>query len=167
MVALESGTEDAERFLVWLEEIQELTPEQQDFVTCQRARHSIEAQARKNPGGHVYFQDLASVAEQLAKDLEVNRGLRIHLNPLRTWSRFITSVLVGDDVALPAVVMYFASTKGVRTAILEAEGLDLINKLESLAPCSLAKWKKATSADRETLVALSRDLAAIGLIAFS
>src|SRR5262249_54586785 len=85
---------DAERFLEWLEDTHTLTPEQHDYVHCQRARHAVEDEGRKNRRGHLRFQELWSVADRLAAELDTNPGLLIYLNPIRAWSRFTTRVLL-------------------------------------------------------------------------
>ncbi|MCH7727630.1 MAG: hypothetical protein IH991_14275, partial [Planctomycetes bacterium] len=47
LASYDTGTSDGEHMLIWLGESQSLTPDQRDYVTCQRARHAVEGIARK------------------------------------------------------------------------------------------------------------------------
>jgi hypothetical protein len=167
LAAYDSGTSDGERMLVWLSEIRRLAPEQQDAVACQRARHAIENLARKNRLKHVRFHERYSLVSRWLGELETNQDLQIHLNPIRTWTRFVSAALLDDDTPPPANVLFFAVGSEVSTAVLELEGQALINELADYEPCTLSQWAALTQlADRDELVSLSRDLADMGLVAF-
>jgi hypothetical protein len=167
MVALDTPTGDAERFLGWLEVTAPLTPEQQDYVACQRARHAVEEAARKNRSAHVRFQELWSVAAELAPQLGKVRGMRIHLNPLRAWARFVTPALL-NGVAAPADVVFFPARESINAAVPGDEGRALIEELAEFGPCTLAKWATLSAhGGRKELAAACRNLAAVGLVAFS
>jgi len=166
--AYDSGQYDGEKFLAWLEENKPLTPEQRDHVACQRARHAVENMGRNQRLPHVRFQDIASLATELAKELDTNPTLRIHLNPIRVWAQFETAALLDEDATTPADVLFFAVRNDTSTAVLETEGRQLIEELASLEPVSLAAWAALSAhADREDLIELCRDLAEMGLVAFS
>ena len=167
--AYDSGQYDGEKFLAWLVENKSLTPVQRDHVACQRARHAIECIGRNQRLPHVRFQELASLAGELADDLETNPGLQIHLNPIRVWSQFETGVLLDEeDVDSPIDVLFFAVGNDTSTAVLEAEGRNPVEQLASLQPVTLATWAALSEhADRDELIELCRDLAAMGLVAFS
>jgi len=162
------GASDGERMLCWLESTQQLTPVQRDYIACQRARHCVEELARRKRLAHVQFQDLLSLSESLAGELDVNEGLRIHLNPIRVWSRFETAELLEDGTDLPADVLFFAVEDYISTAAIEEdEGRVQLAELERWAPCTLGTWTALSEiGDREALAALTRDLAAMGLVAF-
>jgi hypothetical protein len=167
LAAYDTGDGDGERFLLWLERQRPLTAEQRDHVTCQRARHAVEDVARKDRRGHVRFQERWSVATQLAAELETNARLRICLNPIRVAARFETAALLDEDAALPADVLFFPVGNSVRTAVLEPGVAELLEELAGWEPCTLAQWAcLSRHADRDELVALSRDLAEMGLVAF-
>jgi hypothetical protein len=158
---------DGERFLDWLEGSRALTPEQQDYVLCQRARHAVEDEGRRNRREHLRFQELWSVAGRLAAELDTNPGLLIYLNPIRAWSRFATPVLLDDEALPPADVLFFAVRNEISTAVLEPHARVLLGELASLSPCHLNDWpRRSTLADQEELGALCRDLAEMGLVAF-
>ncbi len=161
-------TADAARFLGWVERTCNSPPEQRDHVACQRARHAVEAAAKRNRAGHLRFQELWSGAARLADEIDRAPGLRVHLNPIRVWSRFTTPALLDDDAALPADVLFFVARDTIRTAVLEAHGRILVEELASRGPCTLDQWAGLSRhADREGLVELCRDLAEMGLVAFA
>jgi hypothetical protein len=158
---------DGERFLEWLEGTHTLTPEQQDYVRCQRARHAVEDEGRRNRRGHLRFQELWSVADRLAAELDTNSGLLIHLNPIRAWSRFATRVLLDEESLPPADVLFFAVRNEISTAVLEPQARGLLGELASLSPCHLDDWaRRSTLADQGELGEFCRDLAEMGLVAF-
>lgn len=174
LAAYDTGMSDGDRFLVWLESRYKLTPEQRDFVACQRSRHAVEDVGRRNRLGHVRFQELASVASELAKELNSNANLQVHLNPIHIWGRFETAALLDDDAEPPADVLFYASGNEVRTAVLEPEGQQLVHELSTLGPCTLDDWTTLGNsfADREPrsrddLATFCRDMAEIDLIAFA
>jgi hypothetical protein len=174
LAAYDTGTSDGDRFLEWLESRRRLTPEQNDFVVCQRSRHAVEDEGRRNRLGHVRFQELVSMANELAGELGVNRNLQIHLNPIRVWGRFETQALLDDNAEPPADVLFYASGNEVRTAVLETDGTRQVRELEVLSPCTLESWSDASAsmADREPrsaddFVEFCRDMAEIGLVAFA
>ena len=163
----EGVTEDAERMLQWLLQSPGLTRRQRDYVACQRARHAIEFEARKKRIKHIRFQELVSLVETLKDDFGTDSSLRIYLNPLRFWTRFITGEFLEDAQHPPANVLFFAIPSGVSTAVLELEGQALINELADYEPCTLTEWSALSQlASQEQLVELCRDLADMGLAAF-
>ena len=167
LVAYDTTGDEGERSLSWLGRARELTPSQQDYVACQLARLGVEAVARRDRRGHLRFQELWSVAAELAVEIERIPGLRIHLNPIRVWSRFTTPALLDDDAPLPADVVFFAARDTIRTAVLEADGRAMVEELASWGPCTLEEWAALSRhADREGIAALCRDLAEMGLVAF-
>lgn len=168
MAAYGNAADDGERFLRWVERIPSLTPEQRDYVACQRARHAVEAEGRRNRLGHLRFQELWSTAGQLGGMLGSEPRLRIHLNPIRGWSRFATSALLGEGADVPADVIFFAVRSEVGTAVLEPVGRAMIEELADFGPCTLDQWAdRSQHSDREGLVGLCRDLAEMGLVAFA
>lgn len=165
--AYDSTACDGERFLSWLERTGERTPQQCDYVACQRGRLAVEAAARADRRGHLRFQQLWSLAPQRAAELDTARGLRAHLNPSRASSRLTTLVLLDDDASLPADVLFFAAGEAIRTAVLEPQGRALLEELAAHGPCALDEWAALSRhADREEIGAVCRDLAEMGLVAF-
>jgi hypothetical protein len=158
---------DACGFLCWLKENAPLTAEQLDEVVCQHARLEVEQVAARNRGGHVYFQELWSVKDELAGEFGTAAGVRIHLNPVRVQVRLHTPALL-EGVTPPADVLFFAVRDGVATAVLDPLGLDLLRELAALSPCTLELWAAVSVlADRDSLEQLCRDLVDMGLAAFA
>jgi hypothetical protein len=168
LAAYDTGTSDGERFLRWLEETQDPSAEERDYIACQRARHAVESEARLDRLAHIRFQELASLAEEHAAALEEDPNLRVHLNPVRAWSRFHTKALLDEEADTPANVLFFPVGNQISTAVLEPEGQALVRELALYAPCTLDDWAAMSElAGREELVELCRDLAGMGLVAFT
>lgn len=172
--AYESGARDAERFLDWLERTRSPAPEQLDHIIGQRARFAVEQLARANRLSHVRFQELASMTDSLADDLEHNRSIAIHLNPIRVWSKFETAELLGDSAELPATVVFFPAAAEIHTVVLEGDGLERVRELAGFGPCTLDEWQHLLEpfagferVRRRHLITFCRDLAGFGLVAFA
>ena len=171
--AYDTGTSDTDRFVRWLPEVIELTPEQRDLTLVVRSRFAVEEAGRRNRMGHVRFQELVSLNEQLVAELESNPDLLIQLNPIRTRAVFETGLLTGDeDVPESGIeVLFFAYQTEVRTVILETEGRALVQTLSDAGPCRLSSLRDrlelTTPLDNESLLEMLRDCSEVGLIAFS
>jgi hypothetical protein len=167
LAALDTVSEDADRFLHWLQGTSELTPVQEDFVRCQRARFAIETRASKKRTCHLRFQELWRAAGPLAGELDRRTDLHVHLNPIRARTRLKTPALLDDETPPPADVLFFAMGTGIRTAALDGRGLALVRELASLGPWALDAWASTTTlADRVELLGFCRELAGMGLLAF-
>jgi hypothetical protein len=168
MAADATGATDADRFLEWLEQTADLTLEERDAIACQRARFAVEQLGRARRREHLRFQELWSVSGALAEELDLNRALHVHLNPLRVWSRFETPALLGGAADPPADVLFFAVRSSVSTAVLAHAGQELVRVLEVHGPCTLYEWSLfGPGVERRELAAIARTLAAMGLVAFS
>ena len=166
LTAFGSAVTDGEAMLRWLSSTAELSPEQRDYVTCQRARHAIEDIARDNRLAYVRFQELSSIVEQFLPQLDTHNDLRILLNPIRTWVTLETSELLDADIQPPSNVLCFATRGDIATAALELEGQVLLNELVDYQPCTLAEWAAVSAwAERDELSVFCRDLAEMGLVA--
>jgi hypothetical protein len=163
--AYDLGCEDAEQFLQWLSAQSEWLPMQCDYIACQRARHAVEARARRDRPAHVRFQELASIVEQTVCDVESDPRLRVFLNPMRSWAEFKTTVFLDDDATLPAEVLFYANGSEIRTAVLEPGANELIRGLEQIGPCPLDAWSAHTGLERAELEEFCRDLAELGIVA--
>lgn len=117
-VAFDAVLDDAGRFLDWVERVRDVTPEQRDHVACQRARQAVEAAARRDRAAHLYFQELWDAADRRATALDTDPGLRVHLNPIRAWSRFATAALLDADASPPADVLFFSRPANVTGSLL-------------------------------------------------
>lgn len=167
LAAYDTGSTDSVLFLDWIEERKSLTPEQIDLVTCHRSRIEVEESARDNRMGHIRFQEMLSATEDLAQQLESNEDLWVHLNPIRVWARFETTVLLEDEDDLPATVLFYPVGSDIRTAVLDAFGQMVVDKLESLQSVRAGELLAAFPYDnREAVIEVTRDLAEMGLFSF-
>jgi hypothetical protein len=117
--------------------------------------------------GHVRFQELWSSADRLAEELGANPDLRVHLNPIRVRSRFVTTALLDDEASPPVDVLFFPVRNEISTAALERRGRALLKRLEASAPCTTSEWLHCNPrVGREEFLSFCRDLAEIGLAAF-
>jgi hypothetical protein len=167
LTAYDTGCSDAERFLRYLESSRALTPEQRDFITCQNGRYALEFLAMERRMEHIRFQEMSGLAETLAPERGSNPDLWVHLNPLRVWATFHTTVLLDEDDETPANVLFYPVREDIRTAVLEEEGIAIVQFLATRARARLddPAWEE-TGLDREERIEICRDLAEIGLAAF-
>ena len=167
LAAYDTGCSDGDRFLRWLCQMQITTPEQQDHIVCQTSRNKVEQIARKNRLGHIRFQELRSLTDQLKDELDSNPKLRVHLNPIRTWATFETTILLGDDAMTPADVLFFAYENQIRTSVFEELGKHFVETLASHGPITLREWKRLNrSNSRSDFMEFCLDAAEMGLVAF-
>lgn len=165
--AYDARSMDCDRLLAWIEHRGGLDGEQRDYLQCLRAQHTVEAFARANRAGYLRFQELRSLVDPLLGELTTNPALKVHLNPTRVWTRFETRALLDDLADLPADVLMFADRGDIRTAVLEDAGRDLVRVLEQIGPSTLKEWTTAAERDEGEVCDVTRDLADLGLVAFS
>ena len=116
---------------------------------------------------HLRFQELYSVAEQLLPELDTNEALRVHVNPVRTRASLRTGTFLEGEKP-PVDVLFFTVGRDIRTAVLAEHGLELIEELTRLAPCTLAEWSVLTDVgDPEELLPFVRQLVELGLAALA
>lgn len=167
LAAYDTGSSDTGHFLNWLRASRDLTPEQLDCIACQQARIDVEELAAANRIGHVRFQELLSRADDLAPELGENPELWIHLNPIRAWATFQTQALLDEDDEVPARAAFFPVDNDIRTAVMEPPAEALVGELERFGSCRLDDLAgEIRELDREDVIDLCRDLAALGLVAF-
>lgn len=173
LAAYDTGTSDADRFVCWLPTVVELTPEQRDLTLVIRSRFAVEESGRRQRMNHVRFQELVSLNDRLAPELQTNSSLRIHLNPIRTRTVFETGVLTGEEEVPESgiEVVFFAFQTDVRTVILESDGRAFLQTLADVGPCRLSHLQTqlalTTSIDNDSLLEILIDCSDVGLIAFS
>ncbi len=80
---------------------------------------------------HVRFQEMSGMVETFAPEWGTNPDLWIHLNPLRVWATFQTTVLLDEDDETPARVLFYPVGNDTRTAVLEEDGLAVVKFLET------------------------------------
>ena len=166
LAALDTAAGDGQKMLDWLRQREQLTLEQLDHIVCQSARHQVEALGDQLRIEHIRFQELSSLAETMLDQLPSDGDLQLHLNPIRTWSRF-HSVALLDEGAVPlADVVFFAVGGEISTAIMEPRGRRLLEELVEIAPCALSSWSAVSQlADYQELADLVVDLTEMGLVA--
>jgi hypothetical protein len=171
-VAVGANVDDADAFLEWIENTQELTPRQCDYVVCQRARHTVEALALGNRTGHVWFQEVASLATQFAGELNEDESaaerLTMHINPMHTWATVVTSELLDQECELPAEVVFFAVDERINSAQFSLGAADVVRELHLSGPTTFERWASThPSIDRTELKELAMLLGRLGLVAFT
>ena len=163
--AYDTGASDSSIFLDWVLENKTLTAEQKDCIACHQSRIAVEETARVNRIAHVRFQDRMTVGESLIDELETNAELWLHVNPIRVWATFATTLLLDDEADLPAAVLFFPVGVDIRTAVLEADGRELIERLELLSPCRLQTLIQTLAGwERGEVVDVVHDLLGMGLV---
>lgn len=172
LAAYDTGRSDGDRFARWLITACELPPEQRDILTVIRGRVAIEEQARTSRLAHVRFQERASVAAELLKELTTNPDLTLHVNPIRMQASFESHQLLGDEPLEPGdIVLFYAWRDEVRTCVLEADSAVMLRTLTDGEPCHLDslqhRLELTTAVDPDLLIDLITDCADAGLIAFS
>lgn len=166
LAAYDTNCTDCERFLVWIGEREDLSPEQEDFIRCQRSRHAVEFVAVKKRLAFVRFQELLSMNDRLIEELGKNVKLSVHLNPVHVWSRFETRALLDDDATVPATVLFFPVGDDVRTAVIEPDAERMIRLLDRSGVMYVRDIRKLYPRnEREQVVDLIRDLAEMGIVA--
>lgn len=164
--AHDSPTADSERCLQWISETRQLTPTQQDYVACQRARHAVEFLACEKRIEHIRFQELLSLTPELLKEIDSNDGITILLNPLLAWTRFHTPALLEDSPPLPSDVVFYATGGGIRSATVNETARLLLEELEQIGPTTFDAWAlRSSHADRDALRAACVNFAQQELIA--
>jgi hypothetical protein len=171
-VAVGANVDDADTFLEWIENTQDLSPQQQDYLACQRARHNVEALALRNHTGHVWFQEVASLATQFAGELNDNAAaaeeLTMHINPMHTWATVLTSELLDEECELPAEVVFFAVDERINSAQFSLAAADVVRGLHLSGPTTFERWASThPSIDRTELKQLAMLLGRLGLVAFT
>jgi len=151
---------DRERFVRWLHEARPLTTKQRDFVAYQQAEYAVAAQARKRREEHLAFQGAWRQVGTHLHRLSSDPALRIHLNPIRVWSRLALPGRAACDV------LFFAAGDRVTSAVPGEVERPFVQVL-ARGPCTLAEYSgEPWPVSREELVALCRGRAAEGLVAF-
>lgn len=149
-------------------ETQDQSLERQDMLALQQAHSVIQRRRQQSQPAVIRYQALCRRSICLQPMSSTNSALRVHLNPLRAWSRFRTSRFLAGDVPPPATLLLFAVGDFFATRVFDLEGQTLINELADYQPCTLDQWSALSAlASREQLVSLCEDLAASGLICFS
>lgn len=158
---------DADGLLAWLAETQDLSPEHRDIVDLQRARNVIQRRWQQfQPAVRRYHALCQSTASQ--RLMQEDSTMRVHLNPLRAWSRVRTSELLTCDVPAPATILLFAVGDVFATRVFGFEGQTLLNELADYQPCTLDQWSALSAlANREQLLAFCQELSELGLVCFS
>ncbi len=168
VAAYEGSSEECDAMLKWLEETQDLTPEQEDTISCQRARYEVERLARENRGAHVRFQELVTIAPTLMPQLDRGDDLTVHLNPITSWSCLKSQKFLDEGEQPPVSVLYYADEEEVRTAMFEPEGQMILERLANIQPCPFSTWRTISDdADAAQLREFVKGLVSLRLIAFS
>lgn len=158
--AYDPAYSDRERFVDWLQEARPLTTKERAFIGYQQAEYAVLAMARQHRAEHVAFQRAWRQLETKVARLGHDPVLRIHLNPIRVWSRLALPGRAAGDV------LFFAAGDHITAAVLGPVEREFVQVL-ARGPCSLAECAhELCSLSREELASVCRDRAAEGLLAF-
>ena len=140
---------------------------QHDLVSCREARVRLKRMGRNLFRQQLAFRVAQRRCQQEQHSLQRRSRLRLQLNPIRTWAR-LASRLMLDGVDPPANVLFFATPSGPSAALLELEDQALLNELEDWQPCTLDEWAALSHvADRPQLLDFCLELSRIGVVAWS
>jgi hypothetical protein len=172
VAAVGENVDDADALLAWLEATRPMTPVQQDYVACQRARNAVEALALNDRLAYVRFLEIASLVPQFAEELQTNpdaaRNLSIHVNPIQAWARMQSGEFLSEDSDPETQIVFFPLRGDISSAELSPSAAALLHDLESRGPVTLEEWIRTTeAAGPDELTEFVQALASIGLIAFS
>lgn len=165
--ARDSEARDCDRFLFWLEEQVELTREQRDFITQQQSRYAVEFVALKQRIAHHRFQEMVRGNSSFNGHSASHLSQNIHLNPVHVWATYESHVFLDDEAEVPATVLFYATSSGIATAVIEDAVRRLIRELEQ-GPQKLRTLVKQTpKSERDALLASIAQLVQLELIALA
>lgn len=156
---------DAEQFLQWLAQQENVSEEQKDFIICQRARQTVELVALQRRIAHVRFQELLSTGSTANDSAELTRRRLLHVNPVRVLATLQTHALVEDEESAPATVLFFPVGSEVRSAVVDDEARLVLSAL-SHGALSLRRLAQAVQVPWPTLLEILEDLSAAGIVAW-
>ena len=140
---------------------------QRDRASCEEARHRLRIMGRDLRRQNVAFRKAQRRCRLEQDALERRDDLFLQLNPVRTWGR-LTSRIMLNHIEPPANVLFFTTPSGPAAALLELEGQALLNELEDWQPCTLQEWAALSHlADRNQLTDFCRDLFEMGIVAWT
>ncbi|MFG0333344.1 MAG: hypothetical protein ACF8TS_08290, partial [Maioricimonas sp. JB049] len=149
------GNSDAERFLQWLAEQEDLTDEQRDYVACQQGYRAVEFVALAQRLAHTRFQGRLLLNEQNLPQLGRNDNIELMLNPIHVWAVFETRALIAEDEPLPASILFFPVGQEIRTVIVDPPAEELIRFLADAGTIrSRALMRSWPHSERTELVAM-------------
>jgi hypothetical protein len=166
--AHDHGVDDAQGFLHWLE-TNPLTPEQRDFMECQRARQAVEFAARRNRTSYLNYLNHQRGTDRLVHALTAESATAVVFNPASAWGTFHTGILLAADDPVPAQFLCFAAGHEIRAAVFDVDGRMLVDDLRDRSPCSAADWcggAEAVAGQRDRLEFVG-DLANLGIVALT
>lgn len=165
LAAYDTSASDGERMLLWLLDKRSLTPQQRDYVLCQRARHAVEELARCHRAGYVAFQRRRREQPGRVDDIDLSVAT-LHLNPIRANATFITTALLDAEESPPTEVLFFPDGHEIATVVLEPTALAALLVLVGIEPCTLRVWADRLGVDSEgELRQTAQQLLKVGLLA--
>jgi len=170
-LAIGKKVDDPDAMLEWMQESIRMTPRQQDYVACQRAKHAVDAAAAANRLEYVRYQEIVSLNQEFANALRPGslaaRKLKIHANPIQVWVTMQTREFLANDSALPGDIVFFAF-RGIDSAELSSSAREMLTDLANRGPVTFDQWtKEIEAANTHELANFIRDLAMLGLVALA
>jgi hypothetical protein len=89
------------------------------------------------------------------------------VNPISVRTSFRSHALIDEEAELPALVQFYPFGSDIRTAVLEDDGFELIERLCEAGPSTLEEIGDLMlfKVSREELIDLIHDLLEMGLVA--
>ncbi|WP_437226804.1 hypothetical protein SH661x_000022 [Planctomicrobium sp. SH661] len=121
---------EAERFVGWIEEHEQIDPEQRDLVLCLYAHRAVETAALQKRLAHARFTELLKKSQTQIPTLTRRSKVTLRLNPVHVWATFQTRVLLNPESEVPACALFYQVGREVQTAVLNGHLLELVQMLE-------------------------------------
>lgn len=121
---------DTDQFVAWLQDQEQVSPEERDLLLCLYSRRAVETAALHKRIASVRFNELLSHARGRLASLETDSAAALRLNPVHIWATLQTRAMLGTRGEVPACVLFYQVGRNVRTAVLKNDVLPLVRALE-------------------------------------
>ena len=162
-VATERADGFVEKTLNGLDRCCRLIPTHQGVVAAERARLQIQQVLQMRRARFQRFQQMRRSQKSFHEPSSY-----LYLNPVCRWIRISEEAVSQQQECLSGSVLFFLADGDVHGLRMNLEGQVLINELADYQPCTILDWAQLSSlADLQQLERLVRELADIGLVAWS
>jgi hypothetical protein len=164
----EDEAADADSFLEWLGEQQELSDEQRDYLAWQQSHQAVGRVALKRRLAATRFRSVQAQDCPPVTSAESRTKVIVHLNPVHVWATLDTHALIGPEDSVPATVVFYASGGETQSRIVDKTQADLLRRLEHNGPTRLRDLLNSWShEERELTLRTIDELAKAGLLAIA
>jgi len=121
---------DTDQFVAWLQDREQVSPEQRDLLLYLYSRRAVETAALHKRIASIRFKELLGHAPGRLAALSADSAAALRLNPVHIWATLQTRALLRRRSEVPACVLFYQVGGKVRTAILKDDVLPLVRALE-------------------------------------